>query len=306
MSKKSKKSKAKAVSELDNNEQNQSMDDFEGNEIEKGFEMDTDDDSNELLESSKGDLDLDTGDDSVDIDSDDSDDDFGPSDDELEAIEEMRTLPVSESARFQDERKNTDTGALKNAGRTDEYIEIVVHRQPAVEAALRGQENVDKQTGTELPEGQEPAPDGADYKSGNSITGHTKPKAFAPWDEAKDRPEVKAPDSSKPDQPMGPSELPELPPAEADIGSEDSIGSDAPASVAVADEAAKDDLIANLELAGKATTENGQLQEDVDATNPAEDGAGKASRVNDEQSSDSTGGSAEEASVEEKFEKDGL
>lgn len=234
---------------------------------------------------------------SDDSSGDDGEPDLGPSDSELTAIEEMRNLLVSESARQQDAKKNTDAGTIKNAGRTDEYIEIIIHRHPAVEAAIRGAENAEKETGTELQEGTEPAPEGGDYKSGNSLTGATKPATFAPWDAAKkenDDGALAGPAQanlppvmdgvSKPDEPKGLSELPNV----EKNPETDSIASDAPAGVDEKDAAVKDDLVANLELAGKPVTDEGQLSENVDPLNPNEDGAEKASAVSSEDASDST------------------
>jgi len=91
---------------------------------------------------------------------------------------------ISESARVQDERKNTETGKVINPARTDAHIEIVTHATPGADAAIRGMENADKETGTELAEGIEAAPTGHNSSSENSITGATKPKPFHPWDDA--------------------------------------------------------------------------------------------------------------------------
>jgi hypothetical protein len=58
----------------------------------------------------------------------------------------------SESARIQDERKNTTTGKVINPGSTNAEIEIVKHATPAVDAAIRGLENADKETHNESAE----------------------------------------------------------------------------------------------------------------------------------------------------------
>lgn len=102
---------------------------------------------------------------------------------ELEAMKQMRDLPVSESTRIQDERKNTTSGTVVNPGTTEAYIVILDSATPAADAAIRGDNNSDKQTGTETAEGIEKAPDGHDWTSQNSITGATAPAPFAPWDD---------------------------------------------------------------------------------------------------------------------------
>lgn len=220
--------------------------------------------------------------------------DLGPTPEQLSALEQVRNLPVSESARVQEQHRNTPAGEIRNPGRTDEYIEILVSRQPSEEAAFRGQENADKETGTELPEGQKKAPDGADYRSGNSITGAVRPATFAPWDDALRSGEGKLANpatanlpaldegNTKPREPMGPSELPNV----QKNPETDSIASDGPAGVDIQDEAVKDDLIKNLELAAMPTTDNGQLSESVDPLNPAEDGASKAAAVGEAKKSE--------------------
>jgi hypothetical protein len=86
---------------------------------------------------------------------------------------------------FDEGKARENIGKIHNDGTTAAYIEVVVPRQPGLEAALRGAATAmgladgsikpEDAPGNQIPEGARNPNDGGNPEDGNSITGATKP-----------------------------------------------------------------------------------------------------------------------------------